>query len=169
MAQRSLQEEPIILKEEFDVCKFCDEKNTCVDPCCVKLVEKQEPITDINFEQELYKAFGQVKDFTLGMQIAKRFYEMGKQHQEPVSEDLEEAIDTYLATYFGGEKEKQDWPFLKKMAIHFANWQKQQTINKAYEWIEEINNHHHIMRYSDSCEPPLSELTEWFKNYMKGE
>ena len=42
-------------------------------------------------------------------------------------------------------------------------------IEKAVKWIEEINNHHHIMRYSDSCEPPLSELTEWFKNYMKGE
>jgi hypothetical protein len=42
-------------------------------------------------------------------------------------------------------------------------------INKACKWIEEINNHHHIMRYSDSCEPSLSELTEWFKNYMKGE
>lgn len=42
-------------------------------------------------------------------------------------------------------------------------------IEKAAKWIEEINNHHHIMRYSDSCEPPLSELTEWFRNYMKGE
>ena len=42
-------------------------------------------------------------------------------------------------------------------------------IEKAVKWIEEINNHHHIMRYSDSCEPPLSELTDWFKNYMKGE
>ena len=42
-------------------------------------------------------------------------------------------------------------------------------IEKAVKWIEEINNHHHIMRYSDSCEPPLSELTEWFKNYMQGE
>lgn len=42
-------------------------------------------------------------------------------------------------------------------------------IEKTVKWIEEINNHHHIMRYSDSCEPPLSELIEWFKNYMKGE
>ena len=41
-------------------------------------------------------------------------------------------------------------------------------IEKAVKWIEEINNHHHIMRYSDSCEPPLSELTEWFRNYMEG-
>jgi hypothetical protein len=41
--------------------------------------------------------------------------------------------------------------------------------DKAIGWIEEINNHHHIMRYSDCCEPTISELTEWFKNYMKGE
>lgn len=46
--------------------------------------------------------------------------------EEPASEDLEQAIDTYLATYFGGEKEKQEWPFLKKMAIYFAGWQKEQ-------------------------------------------
>ena len=42
-------------------------------------------------------------------------------------------------------------------------------IEKACEWIREFNNHHYIMRYSDSCEPPLSEVTEWFKNYMKKE
>ena len=44
-----------------------------------------------------------------------------------------------------------------------------ELIDKAVGWIKEINTHHHIMRYSDSCEPPLSELTEWFKNYMKEE
>ena len=32
---------------------------------------------DLDFEQELYKAFGQVKDFTLGMCIAKHFFELG--------------------------------------------------------------------------------------------
>ena len=42
-------------------------------------------------------------------------------------------------------------------------------IEKACEWIREFNNHHYIMRYSDSCEPSLSEVTEWFKNYMKKE
>lgn len=31
----------------------------------------------IDFEQELYKAFGQVKDFSLGMRIAKYFFELG--------------------------------------------------------------------------------------------
>ena len=29
------------------------------------------------FEQELYKAFGQVQDFTLGMRIARHFFELG--------------------------------------------------------------------------------------------
>lgn len=32
---------------------------------------------DLDFEKELYKAFGQVKDFTLGMHIAKHFFELG--------------------------------------------------------------------------------------------
>ena len=53
--------------------------------------------------------------------------------EEPVREDLEQAIDTYLATYFGSEQEKQDWPFLKKMAIHFAEWQKEQLMSKAID------------------------------------
>ena len=42
-----------------------------------------------------------------------------------------------------------------------------ELIDKVIGWIKEINNHHHIMRYSDSCEPAISELIEWFKNYMK--
>ncbi len=52
---------------------------------------------------------------------------------ESPSEDLEQAIDTYLSTYFGSEQEKQDWPFLKKMAIHFADWQKQKDAEAINE------------------------------------
>ena len=37
---------------------------------------------DLDFEQELYKAFGQVKDFTLGMRIAKHFFELGLRVQK---------------------------------------------------------------------------------------
>ena len=52
----------------------------------------QEPVSEsIDFEQELYKAFGQIKDFTLGIAIAKRFYDIGRKHKEPVSEILEDA------------------------------------------------------------------------------
>ena len=63
--------------------------------------------------------------------------------KEPVSDDLDQAIDNYLATYFGGEKEKQDWPFLKKMAIHFAAWQKQQLMAKAVDGLVVCNNFTH--------------------------
>ena len=50
---------------------------------------KEEPVSNpIDFEKELYKAFGQIKDFTLGMRIAKRFYEIGRDYQKPVSEVL---------------------------------------------------------------------------------
>lgn len=35
----------------------------------------------LDFEQELYKAFGQVKDFTLGMRIAKHFFKLGLKAQ----------------------------------------------------------------------------------------
>lgn len=47
-----------------------------IDTLEVKYLQ-EEPVS-IDFEQELYKAFGQVKDFTLGMRIAKWFYDMGK-------------------------------------------------------------------------------------------
>ena len=55
-------------------------------------------------------------------------------------------------------------PDQARRAVEIA---REELIDKAIRWIEEINNHHYIMRYSDSCEPPISELTEWFKNYMK--
>lgn len=42
-------------------------------------------MAQINFEQELYKAFGQVKDFTLGMRIARYFYELGKKNNKEES------------------------------------------------------------------------------------
>lgn len=44
---------------------------------------KEEPVSEsIDFEQELYKAFGQIKDFTLAISIAKRFYDMGRKQTD---------------------------------------------------------------------------------------
>jgi hydrogenase maturation factor len=43
----------------------------------------QELVSEsIDFEQELYKAFGQINDFTLGVAIAKRFYDMGRKQTD---------------------------------------------------------------------------------------
>ena len=55
-------------------------------------------------------------------------------------------------------------PYNARKAVEIA---REELIDKVIGWIEEINNHHHIMRYSDSCEPPIRELIDWFKNYMK--
>ena len=52
-----------------------------------------------------------------------------------------------------------------KSAVEIA---REEMIEKAIRWIGKINTHHHIIRYSDCCEPSLNELTEWFKNYMNG-
>lgn len=53
----------------------------------------QRPVNEIDFEQELFKTFGQVKDFTLAMEIAKWFYDLGRKHREPTNELLSEAVE----------------------------------------------------------------------------
>lgn len=53
--------------------------------------------------------------------------------KEPIDDDIEKAVDEYLSTYFGSEQEKQNWPFLKKMAMHFAAWQKQKDAEAINE------------------------------------
>lgn len=99
---------------------------------------------DIDFEQELYKHFGLVKDFTLGMRIGQYFYELGcrrtaekfdeieynrQREEESVPNDLEEAAMNYIApienedglkviNFFG-----QD---IKDAFIAGAKWQEEQ-------------------------------------------
>lgn len=110
---------------------------------------KEVPVSgNIDFEQELYKAFGQVKDFTLCMQIAKWFYDMGKNNgkehisedkleglrnafrlalddEEPVSEDLEDAAEDYCKSTLVGSHS------IKKNAFKAgAQWQKKKDQKK---------------------------------------
>ena len=91
---------------------------------------KEEPVSNpIDFEKELYKAFGHVKDFTLGMRIAKRFYDMGKNNQEHVSDELEEACEQ-LAENARKHKAETSSPFFsqtdyKQGVMDGAKWQKQ--------------------------------------------
>ena len=85
----------------------------------------------------------------------------------------EEFIQDYTRTcsnettkYGSYDHTYHEWltPDQARKAVEIA---REELIDKVIGWIEEINNHHHIMRYSDSCEPPISELIDWFKNYMK--
>lgn len=94
---------------------------------------QEEPVSKpIDFEKELYKAFGQVKDFTLGMRIAKWFYDMGKKSREPVSEDLEEAAYTFVMNNFGNPKESL-FLFDQKCFRAGANWQITKLMKDATE------------------------------------
>lgn len=123
----SMQEESQV-KESAEikhVNETCKEKGN-------SLTQKSETI---DFEQELYKHFGQVKDFTLGTRIAKRFYEIGRNYQESVSEDLEEAAKNYpsaiyvVSPQWGGE--------IRAAFKAGANWQKEQLMAKAFDFTNE--------------------------------
>lgn len=136
-----MTDKEIIRKEIERWMGLCPEHGSVLGKLCDFIDSMQEePTSDIDFEQELYKAFGQVKDFTLGMQIAKRFYEMGIQHQEPISEDLEKfanesSIDYRKMRDYQGLRdpialnEVEDANYNGIMAG--AKWQKEQMIKKA--------------------------------------
>ena len=90
---------------------------------------QQESVSNpIDFEKELYKAFGQVKDFTLGMRIAKWFYDMGKNSQEPVGEDLGEYINE-LSKQFP----EVSFAKLSRIAVRVAKWQITKLMKDATE------------------------------------
>lgn len=101
---------------------------------------QEEPVSNpIDFEKELYKAFGQVKDFTLGMRIAKWFYDMGKNNQEPISEDLDSFAKRQADEFAEREYEvgSYDRGYLSKGYYwgckRGANWQKEQLMAKAVD------------------------------------
>ena len=88
---------------------------------------QEEPVS-IDFEQELYKAFGQVKDFTLCMRIAKWFYDIGKNSQEPASEELGEYINE-LSKQFP----EVSFAKLSRIAVRVAKWQITKLMKDATE------------------------------------
>ena len=88
-----------------------------------QLIDKDAVLAEIDFEQELYKAFGHVKDFTLCLKIARRFYEMGRNHQEPVSEDLVKCTSKII---FGGTNFNKSWYAHPELAFKAgAKWHKE--------------------------------------------
>ncbi len=123
--------------------------------------QNPQPLIDILLDMAKWKET-QVKESVKTQHVDKTCKENGNSlTQEPISDDLEQAIDIILATYFGGEKEKQDWPFLKKMAIYFANWRKQQD----KKWL--AGNHKRIFNngYEEGFEAGRDDMEE---QMMKG-
>lgn len=75
-------------------------------------------------------------------EVAKYFYELGLNSQ---TKDKIEALRTEY------EKGRAD------------------VIAKTLEWINVFNDNNYIMQYSDSCEHPINEIIEWYKNYINRE
>ncbi len=97
--------------------------------------------------------------------------------EEPVSEDLDEEIEKYLDHNYYIDEEgivcDRSHPRLeycedkfKKDARHFANWQKQKTIDKACKWLKE--NAANYVYWMDE-EFGGEDLIDDFKKYMEDE
>ena len=79
------------------------------------------------------------------------FFNLSHQIQiEKPSEDLEEELDNYCV-HGDIRNPNFEGPFgyddIRKTAIHFADWQKEQTINKASKWLAD-NVIHYIWKSS---------------------
>ena len=114
----------------------------CDEVCPIDSLQEEPVSGNIDFEKELYKAFGQVKDFTLGMRIAKWFYDMGKNSQWLVSKDLEEAARE-AATWHSRNGGHRFFPNDYQKFIAGAMWQKrhdnipQELVENYCEFIKE--------------------------------
>ena len=74
----------------------------------IRTLEVKE--ADLDFEQELYKSFGQVQDFTLGMRIAKHFFELGLRASNPLTwEDIKTIQNISGEVYAEVAKGKDDF------------------------------------------------------------
>lgn len=98
-------------------------------------VEKEPVSADLEQEIERYIGFPQEVDedlsTTMIRKAARHFAEWGRmQYQkEKVSEDLQEELQNFINDY-------GPMATLERCAVHFANWQKQQMINKACKWLQ---------------------------------
>lgn len=123
----------------------------------LELANGKEPISEIDFEQELYKYFGQVEDFALGMRIAKRFYEIGRNHQEPISEDLEKAakecaFNLQLQEYF---KKGAQWKEKQMEAYrieHCKSLTNEQAELEEYFVLSHVEKNNRIPTFIDAIE-----------------
>ena len=65
--------------------------------------------------------------------IARHFYELGRRGKPKVSEDLEKEIERYIRFNGNGYSVVLDDDDLRKLARHFAQWQKEQMLKEAVE------------------------------------
>lgn len=115
------------------------------------------PVFDINAIDGMLKILEEIKGFINSLPI------------EQPSEELEEEINSYskesLALKFPTTDKKQIKADIEYIARHFANWQKEQTINKACEWLRQNTMKSLVLSSED--ENLTKEFIEDFKKAME--
>ena len=102
---------------------------------------EEEPV-EIDFKQELYNHFGQVKDFTLGMRIGQYFYNLGQQ-SNPNPERKLRKVSTWVSdTERELELEKEMIAWHKK---HFnGRWEWEKTSGDFLEHSSQLDLARHF-------------------------
>jgi hypothetical protein len=118
---------------------WLDEQRIEAIGMAVKALQEEPQVEESAKTQHVDKTCKENGDSLTQEQNLSNVERIGKNWKVSVTDDLDAAIDTYLATYFGSEQEKQEWLFLKKMAIYFANWQKEQLLAKAVDAVVKID------------------------------
>ena len=140
-----------------------------------KVQKIREEVVSIDFEQELYKAFGQVKDFTLGMQIAKWFYDMGRNSQEPVSKqnlsNVQRTVKNWKETVsedFGKAAKKWLRPQLDKSYANYGEAKKMElTRFDGYAMLDAIEFGVKWQKQHSKCPLDCPAFSDGYKIGMK--
>lgn len=128
-AMKELDEKIALVKQRgtwdgVDVDKYMDE---------VRGRDPEKPM-ELDFERELYKHFGQVKDFTLGMRIGQHFYELGCRRTAEKYDEIEykrqradvcEGLEEEAVSYCFDNGLNLSPMVATDIARHFAEWQKE--------------------------------------------
>ena len=104
-------------------------------------------VTPEGFQEMLEKEiewFGKTVESKSYKQTCRYFAEWGKQHQEPVSEELESEIQRYNNSLNLDAEENYDWDDIASNVIlaarHFAKWQKEQMESYRIKHCNSITN-----------------------------
>ena len=131
---------------EVDRDMYCDGRADAFEEVLLEIdsLQREQPVDELDYEKEIYKRFGQIKNFTFAMEVAKQFYELGctrtaemyddieyerqRAEEAELSGDLEEEIAEMYQALFGTDiinrKEMLYLDTFIAIARHFAEWGK---------------------------------------------
>ena len=159
---------------------------------------KEQPVEDLDYEKEIYRRFGQIKNFTFAMEVAKQFYELGcrrtaemydeieynrqRAEEAELSEDLEEEIKRWIHAQRNNGRKLFGWIDMVELAArHFyelgqKSKKPERNVVTREEAVKILKDMHDKALFSvrnalETLVPELAEsdvLDEEIKRYFKG-